>query len=76
MLANFIESVLDIVSLSCQTYIIKIPETEAWDFANDTIIYSSSLNYKEVNQKSYNNTNIILNLFRINSILINLRKSW
>ena len=76
MLANFSESLLDIVSLSSQTYIIKIPETEAWDFADDTIIYSSSLNYKEVNQKSYNNTNIVLNLFRINSILINLRKSW
>ena len=40
---------------------VFINETEICEFADDTAIYSCSLNYKEANQKSSNDNKIILN---------------
>ena len=38
-----------------------IQETEVFNFANDTTIYSCSLNYKEAAHKLSNDTHIVLN---------------
>ena len=46
-------------------------ETEVCSFANDTNIYSCSLNYEEANQKLSNEIHIALNWFRINRMVAN-----
>ena len=48
-----------------------IKETEVYSFANDATIYSCSLNYEEAHRKLSNDTHIVLNWFRVNSIVAN-----
>ena len=48
-----------------------IQETEVCNFADDTTIYSCSPNYEEATQKLSNETHLILNWFRINSMVAN-----
>ena len=54
--------------------IFFIQETEVCNFADDTIIYSCSLNYKEAAHKLSNDTYIVLNWFKVNSMAANLGK--
>ena len=51
--------------------IFFIQETEVFNFADDTTIYSCSLNYKEAAHKLSNDTYIVLNWFKVNSIAAN-----
>ena len=51
--------------------IFFIQETEVCNFANDTTIYSCSLNYKEAAHKLSNDTYIVLNWFKVNSMVAN-----
>ena len=55
--------------------IFFIQETAVCNFADDTTIYSSSLNYKEAAHKLSNDTHIVLNWFKVNSMVANLGKS-
>ena len=48
--------------------IFFIQETEVCSFADDTTIYLCSLNYKEAAHKLSNNTHIVLNWFKANSM--------
>ena len=48
-----------------------IQETEVWNFADDTTIYSCSSNFEETTLKLSNDTRLILNWFRINSMVAN-----
>ena len=48
-----------------------IYETEVCNFADDTTIYSCSLNYKEAVHKLSNDTHIVLNWFKVNSMVAN-----
>ena len=48
-----------------------IKKTEAWNFADDTTIYSCSLNYEEAHRKLSDDTHIVPNWFRINSMIAN-----
>ena len=48
-----------------------IQETEVCNFADGTTIYSCSLNYKEVAHKLSNDTYIVLNWFKVNSMVAN-----
>ena len=48
-----------------------IYETEVCNFADDTTIYSCSLNYKEAVHKLSNDTHIVLNWFKVNNIVAN-----
>ena len=54
--------------------IFFIQETEVCDFADVTTIYSCSLNYKEAAHKLSNDTHIVLNWFKVNSMVANLGK--
>ena len=49
--------------------IIFIKEAEVCNFADDTTIYSCSLNYKEEAHELSNDTNIVLNWFKVNSMV-------
>ena len=51
--------------------IFFIQETEACDFANDTTIYSRSLNHKQAALKLSNDTPLVLNWFKVNSMVAN-----
>ena len=51
-----------------------INETEVCNLADDISIYSCSLNYKGSSQKISNYMHIVLNWFRINSIIANFGK--
>ena len=51
-----------------------IQETEVCNFANDTTIYSCSSNYEEATQKLSADTHLVLNWFRINSMVANPSK--
>ena len=48
-----------------------VPETEVCNFANDTTIYSCSPYFEEATLKLSNDTHLILNWFRINSMVAN-----
>ena len=48
-----------------------IKKTEVYNFADDTTIYSCSLNYEEAHQKLSDNTHIVPDYFRINSMVAN-----
>ena len=48
-----------------------IKKTEVCCFTDNTSINSSSLNYEEAHQKLSNDTNIVLNWFRINNMVAN-----
>ena len=48
--------------------IFFIQETEVCNFADDATIYSCLLNYKEAAHKLSNNTYIVLNWFKVNSM--------
>ena len=48
-----------------------IQETEVCNFADDTTIYSCSPNFEEATLKLSNDTHLILNWFRINSMVAN-----
>ena len=48
-----------------------IQETEVWNFADDTTIYSCSSNFEEATLKLSNDTRLILNWFRIKSMVAN-----
>ena len=54
--------------------IFFIQETEVYNFADDTTIYSCSLNYEEVAHKLSNDTYIVLNWFKVNSMAANSGK--
>ena len=54
--------------------IFFIQETEVCNFADDTTIYSCSLNYKEAAHKLSNDTHIVLNWFKVNSMVANSGK--
>ena len=63
------------------TFFIK--ETEVCNFTDDTNFYWCSLNFEEAHRKLSSDTNIVLNWFRINSIVANpgkfqimFLKSW
>lgn len=45
-----------------------INTTKVCKFCDDTALYPCSLNYKEANQKLYNDTHIILKCFRIKMV--------
>ena len=51
--------------------ILFIQETEVCNFADDTAIYSCSLNYKEEAHKLSNDTHIVLNRFKVASMVAN-----
>ena len=51
--------------------IFFIQETEVCNFADDTTRYSCSLNYKEAAHKLSNDTYIVLNWFKVNSMVAN-----
>ena len=51
-----------------------IQETEVCNFADDTTIYSCSSNYDEATQKLSAGTHLVLNWFRINSMVANPSK--
>ena len=51
--------------------IFFIQETKVCNFADDTTIYSCSLNFKEAAHKLSNDTHIVLNWFKVNSMLAN-----
>ena len=51
--------------------IFFIQEAEVCNFADDTTIYSCSLNYEEVAHKLSNDTYIVLNWFKVNSMAAN-----
>ena len=51
--------------------IFFIQETKVCNFADDTTIYSCSLNYKEAAHKLSNDTHIVLNWFKVNSMVAN-----
>ena len=51
--------------------IFFIQETEVCNFADDTTIYSCSLNYKEAAHKLSNDIYIVLNWFKVNSMVAN-----
>ena len=48
-----------------------IQETEVCNFADDTTIYSCSPNFEEATLKLSNDAHLILNWFRINSMVAN-----
>ena len=48
-----------------------IKETEVCNFTDDTNLYSCSLNFEEAHRKLSSDTLIVLNWFRINSIVAN-----
>ena len=48
-----------------------IQETKVCNFADDTTIYSCSQNFEEATLKLSNDTHLILNWFRINSMVAN-----
>ena len=48
-----------------------IQKTETCNFADDTTIYSCSPNFEEATLKLSNDTHLILNWFRINSMVAN-----
>ena len=48
-----------------------IKKTEVCNFVDHTTIYSSSLNYEEAHRKLSNDTHIVPNWFRINSMVAN-----
>ena len=58
-------------NISKNDLIFFIQETEVFNFADDTIIYSCSLNYKEAAHKLSNDTYIVLNWFKVNSMAAN-----
>ena len=51
--------------------IFFIQETEVCNFADDTTIYSCSLNYKDAAHKLSNDTHTVLNWFKVNSMVAN-----
>ena len=51
--------------------IFFIQETEVWNFADDTAINSCSPNFEQTALKLSNHTHLILNRFRINSMVAN-----
>ena len=51
--------------------IFFIQETAVCNFADDTTIYSCSLNYKEAAHKLSNDTQIVLHWFKVNSMVAN-----
>ena len=51
-----------------------IQETEVCNFADDTTIYSCSLNYKEAAHKLSNDTYVVLKWFKVNGMAANLVK--
>ena len=51
-----------------------IQKTEVCNFADDTTIYSCSPNFEEATLKLSNDTHLILNWFRINTMVGNLGK--
>ena len=54
--------------------IFFIQEIEVCNFADDTTIYSCSLNYKEAAHKLSNDAYIVLNWFKVNSMAANPNK--
>ena len=52
-------------NLLINNLMLFINKTELCNFADDTTLYKCSSNYKEANQKLYNDTHIVLNWFRI-----------
>ena len=48
-----------------------IQETEVYNFADDTVVCSCSLNFEVATLKLSNDTHLILNWFRINSMVAN-----
>ena len=53
-------------NISINDLIFFIQEAEVCNFADDTTIYSCSLNYKEAAHKLSNDTHIVLNWFKVN----------
>ena len=58
-------------SLLINVLMLFIQETEVCNFADDTTIYSCSPNFEEATLKLPNDTHLILNWFRINSMVAN-----
>ena len=54
--------------------IFFIQETEVCNFVHGTTIHSWSLNYKEAAHKISNDTYIVLNWFKVNSMATNICK--
>ena len=63
-----------LVNIFINDLIFFIQETEVCNFADDTTIYSCSLNYKEATHKLSNDTRIVLNWFKVNSMVANPSK--
>ena len=58
-------------SIFINDLIFFIQETEVCNFADDSTIYSCSLNYKAAAHKLSNDTYIVLNWFKVNSMVAN-----
>ena len=58
-------------NLFINNLMLFIPETEVCNFADDTTIYSCSPYFEEATLKLSNDTHLILNWFRINSMVAN-----
>ena len=56
-------------NISINYLIFFIQETEVCNFADDTTMYSCSLNYTEAAHKLSNDTHIVLNWFKVNSMV-------
>ena len=66
-------SILGLILFNIFIYdlIFFIQETRVCNFADDTTKYSCSLNYKEAAHKLSNDTYIVLNWFKVNSMVAN-----
>ena len=62
---------LILFNISINDLIFFIQEIEVCNFADDTTIYSCSLNYKEAAHKLSNDTYIVLNWRKVNSMVAN-----
>ena len=69
-------SILEIIlfNIFINDLMFFIQETEACNFAHGTNIHSWSLNYKEAAHKISNDTYIVLNWFKVNSMATNICK--
>ena len=60
-----------LINIFINDFIFFIQETEVCNFTDDTTIYSCSLNFKETAYKLSNDTFIVLNRFKVNSMVAN-----
>ena len=74
--SSYLEILIDPISfnLFINDLMFFIQETEVCNFTNDTTIYSCSPKFEEATLNISNDTHLILNWFRINSMVANFGK--